>query len=168
MENDISRRPDILTFRYGQFSPQKIIIVILSICIPLLICCLSILIWSIVSGAGTDSRGLQIGMVFCCGFYLVGIVVAILLICRNHVIKNNIRLWLSDKNIVEREVVPFRYSQGGGVVAGPIKVGVRFRYNGHRILMFSKKYSVAFYKIIDKRIKILYSPKYHEIIILSQ
>ena len=165
MENSITYKSILYTFRYGKLPNYKLIVLFICICFSLLLCCCGIYIWSLLTNENRNN--LRIGMVIIGLQLLIVVVVLIVLALRFFLIRKNIRKWLTDSDIIERNVIPFKFSETGDAFAGAIKIGARFRINNHKILQISKKYSVAFNQIVGREICILYSPKYNEVMVLS-
>lgn len=155
----------LYTFKYGQRTPLKYIIAMLCVFAVLLMVCCGILIWNLVSEI--NDIDLQIGMTFIICISAIMIILAVVLHFRNCKINRNVEKWLADDEIIERRVIPFKFSEAGNVLARPMKIGIRFQYNYRHLLIISKKYSLAFTKLIGKEIMILYTPKYNEVMILK-
>lgn len=165
MENSITYKSILYTFRYGKSPNNKLIVLFICLCFSLLLCCCGIYIWSLLTNENRNN--LQLGVVIIGLQLFIVLAVLIILVLRNYLIKKDIRKWLTDSDIIERNVIPFKFSETGDAIAGAIKIGVRFRINNHKVLLISKKYSVAFYQIIGREICILYSPKYNEVMVLA-
>lgn len=146
-------------------TPLKYIIALLCVFIVLLIVCCGILMWSLVPEV--NDIDLQIGMTFIICISAIMIIIAVVLYFRNCIIKRNVEKWLTDDEIIERRVIPFKFSEAGNVLARPMKIGIRFLYNNRHLLIISRKYSIVFKKLIGREIMILYTPKYNEVMILK-
>ena len=75
--------------------------------------------------------------------------------------------WLNDENLFETETEPWEFDCESSQSTFNFRFGVDFEMNGEQYRKISKGYD-GFYKIIkDKKIKILYSPKYDQVMILQ-
>ena len=75
--------------------------------------------------------------------------------------------WITDENLFETVVTPWEFSSTGNFTPH-YKFGIDFEYNGESLRKISSHYSAFYKKIKGEEIKILYSPKYDEVMILDK
>ena len=81
--------------------------------------------------------------------------------------KHTIADYINDGSLTEITVKPFVTSTDGIGAYKRYKVAVEFNFDNQKQVLFSKKYSKSFKKIIDKEVKALYSPEHNQVMFLG-
>lgn len=157
----------IYSLHYGGFMPQKAKIIIAVPFVLLFVICLTLTICLSVDRGGFLKDDDTIA-----GFSMTIISLLILFIfpivnIRKNNIEKKYRLWLADENLVETYSHPFisevTYSRGVKLH----KFWVSIPLNGTRITRFSQHFDNVILLYKDKPMRLLYSPKYDEVLIVE-
>ena len=152
------------TFKHGRVGNPKILRAVAICGVALLVAGIAFAASSSCSAQpeALSTAGITIGTV--ATFILI---IAFFLAFRREQIYKEITLWRADEQLTERQVTPVNVTLKPYKGNPPIKLAVKFRYDGQKITVISQKFSYWFYRLADKEVTILYSPIYNQVMILS-
>ena len=78
-----------------------------------------------------------------------------------------IELWLADRELIERKVIPFIVSEKSDFLYRSVKISVKFTYKNRKLTKTSEKCRPCFRLIAHKEVSILYSPTYDQVMVLK-
>lgn len=152
------------TLKFGKFLSTRFFVLFFSMFGGLLFVIIGALLYCIISRQDmTTIRGLCILILIPVTILIVTAVVFIIQKRRKHIVAH----WLTDEGMLVRHVVPFIVSEIGFRVTDPVKIGLKFTYQDRKLTKTSEKHCAGFRNLIGKEIKILYSPKFDQVMILK-
>lgn len=157
----------IYSFRYSGFMPKKVKIII---CIPFIVLFAALLILTIClnidrGGFLSDTDTIAVFILTIISLLVLSLfpITAI----RKKRIERRYRLWLTDDGLVETEAKPFVSSENFMKGTKYYKFGVQFECGGKRVVKYSNHYDRMITLYSDKPMKLLYSPRYDEVLIVE-
>ena len=169
------------TLKYGRFweEKRKLYIVLFAISAAIIFALYAMAIYYFGIVLSFDNVAQRIFVLIGTGAILIlPSIIFLILILRNEIARKKILLWLDDA--IETNAHSYLYSKtdaGNRKGRKIYKIKIKFKIDGKHISELSKDYQVGgglprgyslfWKKYIDKGIKILYSPKYKEVMILK-
>lgn len=157
----------IYSLRYGGFisTKAKIIIMIPFVALFVILLILSIYL-NIERGGFLEDADTVSVFVFTIVSVLILFIFPIVQLRKNR-IEKQYRLWLTDKDLLETYAKPFitsvNYSRGSKFH----KFGVKFLFRNEKIIRYSKHYDNVVLLYENKPMRLLYSPKFDEVLIVE-
>ena len=162
-----NKKKIIYSLRYGGFISRKAKIIIM---IPFIVLFISLLTLSVC--LNIEQRGFLKDADTISVFVLT--IVSMLILCifpianiRKSRIEKKYRLWLKDEDLFETYAKPFitsvNYCRGSKLH----KFGVKFLFHNKKIIKFSQHYDNVIILYKDKPMRLLYSPRFDEVMIVE-
>lgn len=157
----------IYSLRYGGFMPAKarVIISIPFIALFFILLILTICLNIDRGGFLTDSDTIAF-FVFMFVSLLILLIFPILHL-RKTKIEKKYKLWLADENLVEAYAKPFITSENYSRGSKYHRFGIKFNYNSEKIVRYSNHYDNVILLYRDKCMRLVYSPRYDEVLIVE-
>lgn len=108
-----------------------------------------------------------LGVAFCMTISIIGLTITFLTLIIQKKRTAKIELWLADRELIERKVIPFIISEKSDFLYRSVKISVKFTYKNRKLTKTSEKCRPCFRLIAHKEVSILYSPTYDQVMVLK-